>query len=207
MTRCLVALVALATLLVSGCAAPSVAGQAIAPKSDAAAAYHGAWLDQPFAMPDVTLTDAGGQPYNLRTSPTTPVSLLYLGYPDCHEACSSTVAGLSAAVDRLAPDVRDDITVLFVDIDAQRGSPKKLKQWLAGRGAGFVGLQGNRAQVQRIANEVGVEIHDPEPDGTILHSAQILGFDREDRARVRWTPGIPADQLATDLQTLVAAQR
>lgn len=205
--RCLVALVVLATVLVTGCAAPSVAGQAIAPKADEAEAYHGAWLGQPFGMPDVTLTDTAGLPYNLRTSPTTPVSLLYLGYPDCPSVCNSTVGGLAGALDALAPEIRDDITVLFVDIDADRGSAKKLKRWLAGHGDGFVGLRGTSGQVRGIADAVGVEIHESAPDGTILHSAQIIGFDRHHRATVLWTPGLPVDALTADLHTLVAAQR
>ncbi|WP_425308860.1 SCO family protein [Ammonicoccus fulvus] len=207
MARCLVGLVVLAVVMVTGCAAPSVAGQAIAPKADEADAYHGTWLDQPFTMPDVALTDTAELPYNLRTSPTTPVSLLYLGYPDCPDVCNSTLGGLAGAFDGLSPDVRDDITVLVVDIDADRGSSKQLKRWLAGHGEGFVGLRGTSGQIREIADAVGVEMHEPGPDGVILHSAQIIGFDRHHRATVLWTPDLPADALAADLQTLVAAQR
>lgn len=207
MTRCLVALVVLAAVMVTGCVTPSVSGQAIAPKANEAEAYHGAWLDQPFAMPDVTLTDTAGLPYNLRTSPTTPVSLLYLGYPDCPGVCNDTLGGLASALDELAPDMRDDITVLFVDIDADRGSSKQLKRWLAGHGDGFVGLRGTTGEIRGIADAVGVEMHEPGPDGTILHSAQIIGFDRHHRATVLWTPGVPVDALTADLQTLVSAQR
>lgn len=207
MTRCLLALVVLGSLLLTGCNAPSVVDQAIAPKTQQSAAYHGAWLDRPYAMPDVTLRDTSGQPYNLRTSPTTPITLLYLGYPGCPDACVTTMADLSAALAKLEPDVRDDITVVFVDIDTERGSGKRLKRWLADHGADFVGLTGTRGQIREIADRVGVELHEPAADGTILHSAQVLAFDRDRQGVVRWTPGIPVAHLADDLATLVTAQR
>ena len=71
-------LMAIIVLLISGCiAAPS--GQTGQRNADPAGYNGGSSLPEPYSMPEISLTDTSGRPYNLATTPSKPVTLLFFG--------------------------------------------------------------------------------------------------------------------------------
>lgn len=208
MKRGLVGAIVVASVLVLlGCAAPMRAEQPVEPKPVDRDTFHGAWLDRPYPMPDVTLTDTSGLAYNLRTSPTTPVTLLYFGYMDCPNICLNTLADLAGALKRVPSDVRDDVTVVVVDIHPGARSGADFRHWLDRFDPAFVGVRGPDPLVQRVADSMGVEIHATHDSDTVLHGAQVIAFDRRHDGVLLWTPGMPLDHVAADVRALVAQQR
>lgn len=208
MRRCLIALALVGTLLVAGCAAPVSTGTVARKDPTESPAFHGAWQDRPFTLSSLTLTDTSGQGYNLRTSPSRPVTLVHFGYPDCPNGCSAVLRGLALALDRLPNDARDDVGVLVIDIapDPAPAHQAQLRTWLDGIDPRFVGLTGPADRVHGLARELGVEIHE-DADGTLIHGDQIIGFDRDRNGVLVWTSDVPVDQLAADLAALAALQR
>lgn len=206
-------LMAFGALLLAGCAPAAPRNQVIEPKhSDAMSHWHGAWQDRPYHLPEETLRDTSGQPFNLRTSPTRPVTLLYFGYPECPNICTTVLSDLATALRRVAPDVRDDVKVVVVSIATPGTSEAtvedhEVRAWLDRFDREFVGLTGSTDQVRAVATGVGVEIHDPDEHGIMLHGGQVIAFDRGGDGVLIWTPGMPIDQVAEDVTALVATQR
>ena len=196
-------------LLVSGCTAAPTAptGQRIA---DPAGYTGGSSLPEPYSMPDITLTDTSGRPYNLSTTPSKPVTLLFFGYTHCPDVCIAVLSDVSLALQRLAPADRDQIQMVFVTTDPARDQEKQIRRYLDRFNPTFVGLTGPQSTIKRAASDVGVEIEGmrklPSGGYEVGHSAQVIGFSRNSGV-VIWTPGTPLGALKHDFALLVERSR
>ena len=205
--RSLLAVVVL--LLISGCiAAPS--GPTGQPNADPAGYTGGSSLPEPYSMPEMSLTDTSGRPYNLATTPSKPVTLLFFGYTHCPDVCITVLSDVALAMKRLAPADRDQIQFIFVTTDPARDTEKPIRRYLDRFDPSFVGLTGPLPTIKRAATQVGVDIEGVEklPSGgyEVGHSAQVIGFSR-DSGVVLWTPGTPIAALKHDFALLVERSR
>lgn len=192
-------------MVATGC---SGGGPVLPAKADQSPVFYGAWQDRPAALPDVTLTDTGGQKFNLRKSPSRPVTLVYFAYLGCPDLCTDSLTELATALRDLSPGVRDDVGVLVVDIapDPAPAHQAELRSWLKEFDPGFVGLTGPVDEIHDLARELGVEIH-TDADGVLAHSDQVIAFRRGHSGALLWTSDVPVDQVTADLATLVAVPR
>ncbi len=205
--RSLVAVVVL--LLISGCvSAPS--GPTGQRNADPAGYSGGSSLPEPYAMPEVSLTDTSGRPYNLATTPSKPATLLFFGYTHCPDVCVTVLSDVALALQRLTPADRDQIQFIFVTTDPARDKEKQIRRYLDRFNPSFVGLTGTLPMIKRAATQVGVDIQGMEklPSGgyEVGHSAQVIGFSRNSGV-VLWTPGTPIAALKQDFALLVERSR
>lgn len=205
--RSLVAVVVL--LLISGCvSAPS--GPTGQRNADPAGYSGGSSLPEPYAMPEVSLTDTSGRPYNLATTPSKPATLLFFGYTHCPDVCVTVLSDVALALQRLTPADRDQIQFIFVTTDPARDKEKQIRRYLDRFNPSFVGLTGPLPMIKRAATQVGVDIQGMEklPSGgyEVGHSAQVIGFSRNSGV-VLWTPGTPIAALKQDFALLVERSR
>jgi protein SCO1 len=205
--RSLVALVGL--LLMFGCvAAPS--GPTGQRNADPAGYTGGSSLPEPYAMPEISLTDTSGRPYNLATTPSKPVTLLFFGYTHCPDVCIAVLSDVALALQRLSPADRDQIQFIFVTTDPARDKEKQIRRYLDRFNPSFVGLTGSLPTIKRAASQVGVDIEGVKklPSGgyEVGHSAQVIGFSRNSGV-VIWTPGTPIAALKHDFALLVERSR
>ena len=116
-------------LLISGCTVAPTAptGQR---NADPAGYTGGSSLPEPYPMPEVSLTDTSGRPYNLSTTPSKPVTLLFFGYTHCPDVCIAVLSDVSLALQRLAPADRDQIQMVFVTTDPARDQEKQIRRYL-----------------------------------------------------------------------------
>lgn len=196
-------------LLISGCtAAPS--GPIGHRDADPAGYTGGSSLPEPYSMPEVSLIDTSGRPYNLSTTPSKPVTLLFFGYTHCPDVCIAVLSDVSLALQRLAPADRDQIQLVFVTTDPARDQEKEIRRYLDRFNPSFVGLTGPMSTIKRAATEVGVDIEGMKklPSGgyEVGHSAQVIGFSRNSGV-VIWTPGTPVAALKHDFALLVERSR
>ena len=196
-------------LLISGCTtAPS--GPTGQRNADPAGYLGGSSLPEPYSMPEVSLTDTSGRPYNLATTPSKPVTLLFFGYTHCPDVCIAVLSDVSLALQRLSPADRDQIQLLFVTTDPARDQEKQIRRYLDRFNPSFVGLTGSMSTIKRAASEVGVDIEGKKklPSGgyEVGHSAQVIGFSRNSGV-VIWTPGTPVAALKHDFALLVERSR
>jgi protein SCO1/2 len=196
-------------LLISGCTtAPS--GPTGNRNADPAGYLGGSSLPEPYSMPEVSLTDTSGRPYNLATTPSKPVTLLFFGYTHCPDVCIAVLSDVSLALQRLSPADRDQIQLLFVTTDPARDQEKEIRRYLDRFNPSFVGLTGSMSTIKRAASEVGVDIEGKKklPSGgyEVGHSAQVIGFSRNSGV-VIWTPGSAVAALKHDFALLVERSR
>jgi protein SCO1 len=201
-------MVMLGALLVPACATRTPQEAAVAPPSPSPhEAYHGTWQDRPLRMPEETLRNTSGQPYNLRTTPSQPIRLVYLGYVDCPNICVTMLSDVAAGLQRLDPSTRAEVEFLFVDIRPEEDTPEEMRAWLDRFNPEFTGLHGSPEQVDRIAARLGVAMHDEGGEHGLLHSAHVVGFNRHGEGVIIWHPGFTRDQFSADLTRLAAHQR
>jgi protein SCO1/2 len=196
-------------LLISSCiAAPS--GPSGQRNADPGGYSGGSSLPQPYAMPEISLTDTSGRPYNLATTPSKPVTLLFFGYTHCPDICVAVLSDIALAMQRLSAADRDQIQFIFVTTDPARDKEKQIRRYLDRFNPSFVGLTGPLFMIKRAATQVGVDIEGVEklPSGgyEVGHSAQVIGFSRNSGV-VLWTPGTPISALKHDFALLVERSR
>lgn len=189
--------------LLAGCAAPAPTPAASVP----ADGWHGTFLEGGGApLPEVTLTDQSGQPYDLATAPSTPAVALFFGYTNCPDVCPGIMADMATAKRRLPAEVADDITLILVTTDPARDTPEVLRDYLARVDASFVGLTGEMASIQPAALSLGIDIAEGKqlPSGgyEVDHGSYVLGFGRERKLAVVWNQASVAD-LKDDFARLI----
>ena len=199
----------LSLMLVSACTAPHQL--AAVRQADGAGYLAGSSLPKPYELPDKTLTDTTGRAYNLRTSPSRPVLLLFFGYVNCPDVCRAVLAEVASTLQRSEPSVRDQIQVIFVTTDPARDTPAVIAKYLDRFDPSFVGLTGELRLVKKIAQRVGVDISGTKelPGGgyDVGHSAQVIGFDARREGVVLWTPNNSIGDLEHDYALLVERAR
>ncbi len=211
----------MAVVLAAGaCAAPTAPGgpgPVVVSTGPGSSTYRGAELDpaRAYPLPQVTLTDTSGQPYDLRTGSaarpaTQPVTVVFFGYSNCPDVCTGILADIAGAKNRLPPAQRAKVRVLLVTTDPARDTPPVLKAYLDRIDPEFIGLTGDLGVITSAAESVGVPVTEAKqlPSGgyEVVHGTQVIGFGKDARAVVVWTNPTPLGDLKADLETLMTRQ-
>jgi protein SCO1/2 len=170
--------------------------------------YRGVVLE-PGPRPDFTLPDLDGNLYSFGRETRDKLALLFFGYTHCPDICPVHMAGIAAVLRDLPWDVSDRVAVVFVTTDPERDTPERLREWLGGFDAGFVGLRGDIEQVNRIQMEIGLPAavlpSASERNGNyeVGHAAQVLAFAVDD-LRLAYPFGTRQADWKHDLPLLAA---
>lgn len=193
------------------CSAPVQETAIVRGPSDPEGYRGGTTVPEPYRMPDRTLTDTSGHDYHLLSSPSKPVTLLFFGYTHCPDVCLGVLSDVASALGRLPAGSRDQVDLIFVTTDPARDTGPAIERYLKRFDPSFIGLTGDLATIKSVAEAVGVDIQGRRllPGGgyQVGHSAQVVGFDRNRRGVVLWTPSTPIGDLTADFELLVARQR
>lgn len=168
-------------------------------------------LDQPFAKPNLVLTDSQGKSFNLIKDTAGKPTLLYFGYTHCPDVCPTTMADIADAKSKLPTTERDRLQVVFVTTDPVRDTPKRLAAWLGAQDPSFIGLTGKFATIQAAARSLGVLVAKPvrEKDGSysVEHGAEVFAFSPKDnKAHFLYTAGVSVSQYDKDMPKLIAGE-
>lgn len=170
-------------------------------------AYRGRVLPQPYPKTDFTLTTMDGEPFSFREETEGYVTLLFFGYTHCPDVCPLHMANIGAVLEKMSPDVANEIKVVFVTTDPERDTPERLREWLGGFHRKFVGLRGSLERVNEIQQAIGLApaFREDLPDGGygIGHSAQVLAYTTDNLAHVTYPFGTRQVDWAHDLPKLV----
>lgn len=174
--------------------------------------YGGRVLDEPVPRPDFTLTDAGGRPFDFRKETEGRLTFLFFGFTNCPDACPVHMSNLAAVLEQKPPDVRRDVSVVFVTTDPERDTPEQLRGWLDSFSRRFVGLRGSREEVNAIERSLGlppsvVETDEESGEPFVGHSTQMLAFTDDDTAHISYPFGTRQLDLARDLPRLLDGWR
>ncbi|CAO5231111.1 SCO family protein [Frankia sp. AgKG'84/4] len=169
---------------------------------------HGTVPAERTAKPALNLTDVNGAPFDLRARTKGKITLVFFGYTMCPDVCPTTMADLAAALSEVKPDVRAQISVVFVTTDPDRDTGPVLTRWLRQFDSSFIGVRGTFERIQAGADALGVPLSRPEvqADGSVLvtHGSQVIAFSRDSRVRALYLAGTSVQDYIDDLPKLTA---
>ncbi|HSN11349.1 MAG TPA: SCO family protein [Propionibacteriaceae bacterium] len=204
---------AAALAFLAGCASPGPDRPAIVSSRNPTGPYRGDELDpaRSYDLPDVTLTDTSGAPYNLRTgaAPGQTVTALFFGYSNCPDVCTGILADMATARNKMPADLKQRLRLVCITTDPARDTAPVLKTYLDRIDPDFVGLTGDLATIISTGRSVGVDIADGEKLASggyeVEHGTQVIGFGKDLRAAVVWLAPTAVDDLSADFVTLARA--
>jgi len=128
--------------------------------------------------------------------------LVFFGYTYCPDVCPTTLAVISAALDKMGSRA-DRIVPLFITVDPKRDTPEKLKAYLSSFGPRFVGLTGDAKDIASVAKEYRVyyKQHPAEngADYTVDHSGVVYLMDPGGVFIANYSLDVSPDMMAQDL--------
>ena len=162
-------------------------------------------LPQSRSLPGLALTDQDGQPVQLDQLKD-KWSLLFFGYTFCPDICPATLAQLRQLQGMLPAEAKDKLRVVLVTVDPHRDTPEQLKKYLGFFDAGFQGLTGAQADIQKLASAVSIPFipaDTSKENYTVDHSGNlvIIGPDGSQRGFIR--APLNNDKLAAQLPQLL----
>jgi protein SCO1/2 len=206
------ALLAAATLTLSACGdSDSDSGKPVTVVSEENTQKAATVLDQPFAKPDLVLTDTHGKKYDLRKETAGRPTLIYFGYTHCPDICPLTMNNIAVAKKALPKAEQDKLRVVFVTTDPARDTPAELGTWLNGIDPQFTGLTGDFATIQAGARSVGIAIEPTKKDknGKLVsvHGTQVVAFSpKNDSGYVVYDEDATVDNYTKDLPKLIQGE-
>ena len=127
--------------------------------------------------------------------------LVFFGYTFCPDVCPTTLAVMSAALDKMGPGA-DRIVPVFISVDPSRDTPQVLKAYLSAFGSRFVGLTGSEEEITETtkAYRVYVQAHKDQGESyTVDHSGVVYLMDRSGAFLANYSLDASPDELAAQL--------
>ncbi len=163
-------------------------------------------LPQSRSLPALALLDQTGQA--VQTDELKGQwSLLFFGYTYCPDICPATLAQLRQLQGQLPEETRERLRMVLVSVDPKRDTPEQLKKYLDYFDAGFLGLTGEEANLQKFANAVSIPYipADTSQDNyTVDHSGNLVIIDPEGRQRGFIRAPLNNAKLAAQLPGLIS---
>ncbi len=146
-------------------------------------------LPQSRKLPELSLTNQDGQAVAVDQLKE-QWSLLFFGYTFCPDICPATLAQLRQLQGLLPEETRANLRIVLVTVDPNRDTPEQLKKYLDYFDAGFIGLTGEEATLQKLANAVSIPYipaDTSQENYTVDHSGNlvIIGPDGTQRGFIR----------------------
>lgn len=167
--------------------------------------YAGREISDPRPRPDFVLTDQDGEAFDFPARTAGRPTLLFFGYANCPDVCPTTMADVALALRSVPEDLAARTQVVFVTTDPARDTPEFLGGYLArfdrDLPTRFVGLTGTQAEVEDAQRRAGVALAE---SGGEMHATSLFLFGTDDRARVMFSAGDTAAEIARDLETLMS---
>ncbi|MFZ3154171.1 SCO family protein [Pseudomonas sp.] len=146
-------------------------------------------LPQSRSLPELSLTNQDGQAVAVDQLKN-QWSLLFFGYTFCPDICPATLAQLRQLQGQLPPQTLAKLRIVLVTVDPNRDTPEQLKKYLDYFDAGFIGLTGEEAAIQKLANGVSIPFipaDTSKENYTVDHSGNLvlIGPDGKQRGFIR----------------------
>ena len=127
--------------------------------------------------------------------------LVFFGYTFCPDVCPTTLAVMSAALDKMG-SAADRIVPIFISVDPARDKPEILKAYLSAFDTRFVGLTGSEEEIAAAvkAYRVYVQAHKEQGENyTVDHTGVVYLMDKAGAFLANYSLDMAPDKLAADL--------
>jgi protein SCO1/2 len=178
--------------------------------------YNGSEINPPKPLPDFTLTDHYGQPFQL--SAQRGITLLYFGYTNCPDFCPATMGAWKQLKQHLGT-AADEVQFVFVTVDPERDTPEVLQSYLANFDKSFLGLRPTRDQLAELsrgymfpnpvphASEHADHGNDATTAESINHVSRVYVVDPHQQLRLLFRPDDEPEAMAADIKALLRLPR
>ena len=137
------------------------------------------------------------------------VILIFFGYTSCPDICPTTLARLAEVMKELGSEA-ERVQVLFVSLDPERDTKKRLKEFVPWFHPSFPGLYGDAAQTKAVSEEFRVFSSRKEVGSQMRyvldHSSGAYVYDPAGRLRLYVRDSVGVDDFASDIRQLFAGQ-
>ena len=134
--------------------------------------------EDPFELSNFSLIDQNNDEFS-NANLLGNWNLVFFGFTSCPDICPITMAEL----DRLSKDWDENYDselprVILATVDPESDSPDKMKEYLENFNIEFIGLTGDRASLERFADELFVAFGEPttageQPSGHNTHNDRV----------------------------------
>lgn len=112
------------------------------------------------------------------------VVMLYFGYTFCPDVCPTNLSSLASAYQTLTDKQKQQVQILFISVDPERDSVKRLQEYVDYFDADIIGITGKNDDLQKIALNYGVvyaKVANPENPQrySVDHSAFTYLIDKQ----------------------------
>ena len=162
-------------------------------------------LPQSRSLPELSLTNQDGEAVAVDQLKD-QWSLLFFGYTFCPDICPATLAQLRQLQGQLPPETLAKLRIVLVSVDPHRDTPEQLKKYLDYFDAGFIGLTGEQATIQKLANGVSIPFipaDTSKENYTVDHSGNLVLIGPDGRQRGFIRAPINNSKLAAQLPGLL----
>jgi protein SCO1 len=162
-------------------------------------------LPQSRSLPELSLINQDGQAVAVDQLKD-QWSLLFFGYTFCPDICPATLAQLRQLQGQLPPETLAKLRIVLVTVDPNRDTPEQLKKYLDYFDAGFIGLTGEQAIIQKLANGVSIPFipaDTSKENYTVDHSGNLVLIGPDGRQRGFIRAPINNSKLAAQLPGLL----
>ena len=104
---------------------------------------------------EFTLTSSKG-PVSLSDFRDDKVVVIYFGYVSCPDACPLTLGKVSAAMQKMKAEEREQVRMILISVDPERDTPQMLENYTSFFGEEFIGVTGTPDQIAEVANRYKV---------------------------------------------------
>lgn len=134
--------------------------------------------------------------------------LLYFGYTYCPDICPTNLGNISVAYQQLSDHQKENLQVIFVSVDPERDTPKRLQQYVNYFESNMVGLTNSPEIVAKVARNYGVvyaKVDDPN-NGTnyaVDHSAFTYVVDQQGKLQTQLPHATTPDQFIATINQYI----
>ncbi len=104
-------------------------------------------------------------------------NLIFIGYTNCPDVCPNTLNQMTQLYNLLDPEVQNKFQFILLSVDPERDTPEHLKKYLDYFHQDFVGISGEKTQIDKTVKALGGIYALNKAEGefyTVDHSARIF---------------------------------
>ena len=154
---------------------------------------------------DFSLTGPEGKTVSLEDF-RNKVVLIYFGYTFCPDVCPITLSNLKMLMLSLE-EKAEDVQVIFISIDPERDSYKRLKDYVPYFHPTFIGLTGSEADIAAVAKKYQTmyikQKVESEAGYLMAHTDVVILVDQNGKYRGRYKSKFDMEELTKDIHRLL----
>lgn len=167
--------------------------------------FNGTVIEPPLPMEDFLLKTANNESFRL-SDQDGKITLLFFGYTNCPDVCPTTLAEFKQVYEKLGDDAQN-VQFVMITADPERDTPDRISEFVSFFNPVFVGLSGERSELEKVYKEFSVFVEKQETDSAagylVSHTASVFVLDQNSDLRLTFPYGTSASEMTDDIAQLL----